>query len=325
MSRVRTWYSDVDVALSDVSTAAKACHSVLFAIKEILLGGVNGTHGWEGASPSTAHWTLDSSSDGTTASSADNLGGSTFTDAKWVRASAGSAHSWWAAHSNEGLYVCFDYATGADYQINIYFALSAFTGGTTTNRPTSTTEWNLQGSPGGALIAFWSNNAAAGSVHVCRDANGGFYCLVNQTSQSPGPGCSIIGVKIDQANTADSAPFVSTAVASFGGNTWTGNGYAGGRNATNTASISLGLGVPSFPSGSITGLPVGLNADGKADLYDVPIYYQSGSTTGAKGRLPDAQWGNMLGGRQEPASGNVERILPAGCGMWQPFSVYGTF
>jgi hypothetical protein len=43
-------------------------------------------------------------------------------------------------------YLLLDYGTSADYSVNVYWAKAAFTGGSTTARPTSTDEWANQGS-----------------------------------------------------------------------------------------------------------------------------------------------------------------------------------
>lgn len=321
MSRTRTWYSDIDVALPDVSTVQKSCHSAHHIFKEMLLGGVAGTHGWEGAAPSSSNWTLDNTCDSSSTSSSDLLGGATFTDAKWVRAAAASPHTWWTAH-NSGLYICCDYSSGADQTMNVYFALSAFTGGTTTARPTSTTEWTVVN--GSAAQSFWSANAAAGKMSMCRDSTGGFYVICYQTSQSPTPGFFMTAQLVDQACAADTAPYFSCATNSFGGTILNTSLTGAGRNAPNTASVNVQLGLLGFPSGTLTGIVTALNADSKGKQYACELAYASGTTAGDKGRLTDAAWSGTLGaGRIEPSTGNVERCLING--MWIPFSVYPSF
>lgn len=321
MSRSRVWYSDTDVVLPDTSTAAKGCHSALHCMKGVLLGDLVGTHGPEGAAPIGAKWTIDGSCDSTATSSGDLLGGATFNDAKWVRATAGTPHTWWTAHSSEGLYICVDYSSPVDYQINIWFANSAFSGGTTSNRPTSATEWAVGGPTGGNNFQMWSNNALPGKVHVCRDPNGGFYMLISQDGQISTPGTWWTGHKLDFTCTADPLPFFSSYMVSWGGTILNTSTYGGGRNSNNTASVSMDLMVVSGPAGNVPNHN-SLDADGNESTEPVAIYYDS-VAGGRKGYMTDAKWGPSLGARLEPVVGNAERALING--MWLPFSVYPTF
>lgn len=320
MSRTRTWYSDTDVPLPDVSTAAKANHSAIWAFLSVLFGQTTGTHGPEGAAPSTANHTLDLSSNSLVAGAADHLhvvsGG--FTDGDWVRAAAGSVHSWVAGHSNEGLYWCLDYATGSDQTINMYFSDTAFTGGSTTARPTATHEWLLVNA--NATSTIWSNNALAGKVHVCRDTNGGFNLLVSQNGQVPTPGCWIHAAKLDFTCAADTCPWFTTQHSGFG-STLLEIALAGNaRNATNTAVVATGMGLPNFTFGTVAALS-SLDADGNESTEPAPAYYST--VAGRKGYLCDCLWGPVLGARLEPVSGNAERALFNA--LWLPFSVYPTF
>lgn len=326
MTLSRAWYGDVDVALADFSTAAKACHSVLHARQAVLTGLITGTHGANGAAPGTSNGTMRASSNGTVASAGNNLGGAAFTDANWVRAAAGNPHTWFTIDFTSGLSVCFDYSLGTDPQCDTWFALTPFsTGGTTSARPTSTTEWRVQGASSAEV--FWTNNAQAGKVHFARDAEGGFYSLVSQTSQAGGPGSTFGGYRLANPCAADLAPFASHHVNGFGTGVITNAGQVGssmgGRNAANNASVSLQFAGMITSAGAHVEASTALNADGLCDTDPVNVEYTTGGNLGSrKGRMPDALWGRTLGTRQEPTVGNIERCLFQG--IYLPFPVFPT-
>lgn len=178
MALSKTWYSSMNLALADTSTATKAAHSSIWAFGAMLLGYQSGTNGAEGARPGSVAWTLEGSSDSTTAGidSTDRLVFSgAFTDAKWVRNTAGSAHTWFVIKSPSGLlngpwYICFDYIGPTnDQTCSMIVSRGVFSGGSTTARPTATNESVL------TSFQFCSTTAGAGKAHLIGiDENGGF-------------------------------------------------------------------------------------------------------------------------------------------------------
>lgn len=172
----KTWYTTANRAMDDVSTALNSNRSVLFGLKGLLTGAIAGTAGTGGQPPN--FWTVDSSSDGVTASSGDNLGGATFTAAKWVRAAAGSAHSWFVLKSPTSgsmldgpWYLMVSFGTAVD--TNVIFGLSktAPTGGTITADPTATVQ-SLY-----LAAVYLAGTAAAGRCHLVMTASGSFHFL----------------------------------------------------------------------------------------------------------------------------------------------------
>lgn len=326
MSRVRTSYLDNDIPLADVSTAQRAAQSAKFGFFGGLFGILSGTHGPEGAPPSGSNWILDQCCD-SVSTSASNLFGSVFDASKWVRAGGGSPHSWYTGHDADGLYICGSDEGSADQNFKWWFALTPFTGGTTTARPTSTTEWALRGNSG-PEVTMWSANAAAGMVHLSRDNHGSFYCLISQTAQAGGPGFLMTAQKIDDPCAADIAPFASWAIAAFGSGVVADHqsqNNCGSRNHTNTASVNLNLMSCGDSGGSFTASDSFVNADGKPDLVDAHVRYSSGGTShGRKGRFYDMHFGPTIGGWPGiPATGNMEHIQFLG--GWLPWSLRPTF
>jgi hypothetical protein len=175
----RTWYTDVDYTLDDVSTAALMQKSILWAVKAAMKGEILNT-----SQPAGARWTCVGSSDAATAGM-DNTDrwGTTFDATKVVGASGGSARSWIVLKSPNGigpLYFTIHYNTdiGTNY---VYYHVSKTlpTGGSTTARPTSAAELTWSG---GSSQQF-ANTAAPGvpmRMHRVSDANGFFLLLVGK-------------------------------------------------------------------------------------------------------------------------------------------------
>lgn len=204
-------YTTENYALDDTSTALKANSSGIFAYKELVTGGISGTNGPEGARPGTVHWTLVSSSDGTTAGAGDNLGGATYNAAKWIWAAEGVAHSWFVIESqgnfpNEKVQLCFN-LNGAGPAIDIVMArgAGAFSGGSTTNRPTASVETKYE-QAGGTGMQLYENNAVAGKAHLVIYDTGEHLFLTSKNTS----GCFNVWFRVGiftDGNPADTAPF----------------------------------------------------------------------------------------------------------------------
>jgi hypothetical protein len=125
------WYTDANVALADVTTVQKLSQSQALAHVQVLLGTLAGTHGWTGAAPVGANWTVVKSCDSTAVATGTS---NWLTIANLVRAAAGTAHSW-IVLTNGTFHLCLDYSTAADYQMNLAWSKSGFTTGGTTRTP----------------------------------------------------------------------------------------------------------------------------------------------------------------------------------------------
>lgn len=180
MSTSKQWYTSANLALADSTTANRCAHSSIWGFGAMLLGNLSGTNGPEGARPGTCYWTLEGSSNSTTAGidTTDRLHfAGSFTDADWIRANAGTAHTWFVIKSPTALldgpwYFCFDYIGPTnDQTCSIIVSKNVFSGGSTTARPTST------GESVATSVQFCSTTAGAGKIHLNIDANGNFRWL----------------------------------------------------------------------------------------------------------------------------------------------------
>lgn len=174
MSLSRTWYTNNNLALPDVTTALRSHASMWFNFKNQAVQALTGSTGASGAPPGSAAWTIHSSSDGVTAGAGDNLGGSTFTAGKWLRNTAGNAHSWFVLQSPNTLtdgthYILISLGTSSDQNAIIAISKTAFSGGTTTADPTAANQSTF------AASQTHPNTTTAGKTDYVVDANGNFH------------------------------------------------------------------------------------------------------------------------------------------------------
>jgi hypothetical protein len=134
-------------------------------------------------------WTTDSSCDASVAGAAgDNVDRwITNTDVSWD--TSGSAHSWKVLVSSDffgvgqPLYVLFDCSEASSATrngtIGVWLAQSSFTGGTTTNRPTSVDEHQILAEDGTDTTASWqgvdSSGILAKVLHMEVEENGSIF------------------------------------------------------------------------------------------------------------------------------------------------------
>ena len=327
MALSKTWYNSFNLALASTGTATLAANSALWALAAMLTGNQSGTNGPEGARPSSVYWTLVGSSNSSTAGmdSTDrlHLTGS-FTSGDWVRAAAASPHTWFVLQSPSGLldgpwYICVDYIGPTnDQTCSIIVANNAFSGGSTSARPTATNEAAL------TSFQFISTTAGAGKAHLSTDANGGFRWLLSRN----GTGYFSTAIAIEplvEYHSADAArtimwtSFLDSGVgAMHSTSNWT---FRGKTQDNSAAVVSSTMGIMSVqfrPSGSDFNILTSTNSlDSTVDA--LPVAYVMDSTAshhGIRGRLPDA-WATgaqVVPGSVFPATGNPERIQ---CGHWE--------
>lgn len=331
MSLSKTYYSTMNRALDDTSTTNKVASSTLFALKEFLMGGISGTNGPEGARPSSAYWTLVQCTDSVTVKTdgTDLLGGAAYDSTKWVRNTAGNAHTWFVLKSPTGMldqpwYFTVDWA-GANDQIATFVLTKTLpSGGTTTARPTSTVEATRAN-----IFAEASANAA--KSHFITDANGNFWFLESRNGQGYFQFCAMWQELTEARSSGDTG----RAVALFSQAVVNGGALDYVNNTTGLNPISLTYNLVAASTTKIL-LPqmygsaaaaawnvAGTNAsDAKVD--SMPIFYvydQLAGSTGVRGRMADI----FVTGRQvavgsvEPASGTPVTVCVGS--VWIPCSV----
>jgi hypothetical protein len=165
MALEKTWQYDQDRAVADFSTVAKLSASFWWGMLAFMRGVVGGA--------TQGLWTCVQSCDSITVKTdGTDLQGDFFDSTKWVRAAAGVAHSWRVDYNASlGIYLITDWS-GVNDQAPCVMGISftAPTGGTTTARPTSTTEAMF------AAVMMNDNTATASRLH-CAMATDGQVCI----------------------------------------------------------------------------------------------------------------------------------------------------
>ena len=316
MALSRTWYSDGNIALSDTSTAALSHKSIMWGWKALLKGEIGtNTHGL---------WTCVGSSDSSTAGM-DNSDrwGSSFDASKVVRSSSG-AHSWIVLKSPIALgpyYLCIDLSGTTEVKGNIITAKTAFTGGTTSARPTSTDEWSHFGD-----MNIADNTALPQKIHRITDADGNFWVLLSHNTS--GIFYFMFGLQtLTQTKTLDVTKVITAhsylltgrgcglmdcSASSFAGTAAVG-GATRGRLFNNTATNSMS--AISYYTGASANWSSQMTTSDAADGLHIalPVYIYSPTTDykGIKGALPDVSIINqgMAVGSVVPSSGTQERMV----------------
>lgn len=323
MPTSKQWYTSANLALADSTTIARCAHSTLWGSAAMLLGNQSGTNGPEGARPGSCNWTLAGSSDSLTAGidATDRLNfAGAFTDANWVRAGPGTAHTWFVLQSPAAVldgpwYLCIDYSSFGDEYCHFVVSKQVFSGGSITARPTSVNESVYSNAQ------FCSSTLGAGKLHLNIDANGNFRFLRSRN----GTGYFDFYLSLDSVvefHPGDLArAFLTVAFTDSG------------RGALTTSSLAAFKGVardgvtPLTTSTGFAYLTVSLSGnrmdsftapnatDGTVDA--LPIAYIHDNTTsnkGIRGRFPD-MWeigAQVAVGSTFPSVGNVERTAVGG-------------
>lgn len=324
MATSKQWYTSANLALADSSTANKCAHSSIWGFGAMLTGNQSGTNGPEGARPSSCYWTLEGSSNSSTAGidNTDRLHfAGSFTDGDWVRAAAASPHTWFVLKSpvTSGIldgpwYFCFDYIGPTnDQTCTMVISKNVFSGGSTSARPTSTGESVV------TSRQFCSTTQAAGKIHLTIDAAGNFRWLRSRN----GTGYFDFFLSIEQMveyHSSDPArAFMLTYFLDSGTGAITLSNTPDIRGVGTDGSTGLttnAAGILDFtfrPSGvSMTSYTTTNSIDSTVDaLPAVYMYDNTTSHKGIRGRYPDmwAVGAQVAVGSTFPGSGNPERAL----------------
>ena len=309
MALSRLWYTRGNVPLSDFTTAQRVAQSVLWAFKEALLGTLaGGTNGINGAQPVSANWNCAGSSDSVAAGmDAVDRWGSPFDASKIVR-SAGP-HSWIVLQgptmATGPYYICIDYNTGADAQINVFASKNPFTGGSITARPTAVAEWTVINAS-----QFVESVATDHRVHYTVDGSGNFYFQLSKLTA--GIFCTLImGLELANARIGDLHQFFTTF-----------HFLNTGRGAPSATVLSSNLAGRTYNNGAahvggaidysgvLDGTMAANQADGKFDTLSVYVYSTVGGASGIRGQIPDlAGIGAATVGGSEPITITQERVV----------------
>lgn len=307
MALNRTWYTRAEVAISDFTTALRTNQSILWALKALLMQQIaGGTVGTGGAPVAGAAWTCAGSSDGTTAGmDAVDRWTAAFDNTKLVPAFAGSAHSWIVLQAPAALgayQLCIDYNNTSGFNWTVVLTKTTlFTGGSTTARPTSATEYIVSNGS-----AFTENVAADHKVGYATAANGAFVFLPNKVGAGLFNMCLYV-VDLDSARSADAmkvwggfsfgasvkgAPLGSTAPV--------------GRISDNSAGSNT---LTNYNSMFATSAPLN-GIDTKADVYEIIVMSYNAPLGGIRGKLPDFRWtpSGCLPGRSVPSVAAIEQV-----------------
>lgn len=254
----------------------------------------------------------------------------TYTFANLVNAGAGSAHSWAVLKSisigGSPWYIILDYS-GAPYQISMWMSQAAPTGGSITNRPTSTDEvqapnWNNR------QIDRFTNTTW---MHGLLATDGNFFLCSTEPGGNVGafPFTWLFQVMPDRkaADTWAASMYMTHGGGGSGYRTdlQTVNNWAS-RKFDGSAQISLTVLRPTL-GGPIGGDPIFESllsaSDGADSLFDdFPIYVVN-SVVGAftlKGRLADFKWAPaaLPDGYTEPNPQTPSSTVVGD--MWTPFA-----
>lgn len=287
----RTYYTDVDYALSTASFATQV-RNALWAMKASLKKEILATN-----SASVTAWTCVGSSDGVTgAMDGVDRWGATFDVTKIVRAASGVAHSWIVLYNaGLGLYFTIDYIGTQDYHCSFGFATTAPTGGSNATRATSTTE---AATTSGTI--FWDTTVATftgAMFHRVFDSTGLFTFVVTRNAASRVVSFISLAVLTDLVYPSDPNPWV--LITDYNSTTypplrstasqWNSAGFCKARSPLGTT-LNVGPVLYQMPTGSgdwLGGTSTHMSAP---DFYtgkwlELPLWF--GGQTFGKGRLAD--------------------------------------
>lgn len=308
MATELAWACDTSRVNGGGAVAAEKARYILWYIKAFLTGQIGGA--------TTGLWTLAGSSDGATAGldATDRLTNA-FDNTKWVRAAAGTAHSWFVLSgptqdNGSTLRLIVDYSSASgDHFVNIVFGRGALSGGTTLNRPTVASELTAYTS-----LQITDATTVAHKVHGRLSASGDFWILSSKDGSGRFWWALSHGLTIDNqaanpnkawifATYAASGDLVTELAASFGasGKAWSQLSTVG--TLLNTHPYNIGVGQALMDSAG--GDP---DASGESPMWRI---YPSDLAAGVyreKGRLPDVFWCHTArtDGNTTPAAGTPE-------------------
>lgn len=321
MALSRTWYTDANIDVAESGSQDKHLKSVAWGLKALLMGQITGSQGSTGAAPTGSYWSCVSSSDGTTADTNDNWG-SSYDSSKLVRNSNSSAHSWIVLKSPNNIasdgpyYLLLDMDDSSGGHMSIKYSKNNFTGGTSTNSPTSVGQLDINES--GMQFYADINTTLPVYYSITRDSNGGFYFIAVKQTTGAITYFSIVGLDDMQINDTwrSWATFISISnTNSLAGNAL-GSMTISGKTYNSSTESSTNNYTNYLSMLSVGGTPIyntaGFDANtGNYFTFPFFIYSSNIGLAGYRGRLPDAQFigTGKNTGDVVPSVGNIEQCL----------------
>lgn len=232
-SKELTWQFNVNKAVGATGNIVTDVKSYLLALKASLIGFA--------LNP----WTVAMSSNATSAGASDYW--SSASDLTW---NASAAHSWIVLTAANGSQLCLDLKNSTSYNgIIAYSPSGAYTGGSTTARPTATDEIQLS-------TTFCYGTAYTGKLHVLMDSTGQHtrfmlaissnvftYFVISQVTAQPGFTWTPSIVAAWFSNSSTGVVAEGTCVTAYSYYTW----YSG-------ASLAMTLGIERYSTSNTSAI-----------------------------------------------------------------------
>ncbi len=324
MATEKVWEFVPSYALGNALTQASLAIRNQWFVKAALTGEIAAKDQASGAVAIGAmlgKWAMYYSCDGAVAGAAgdavDRLrsgGAGVCTEADFLYGLAGAAHSWFVLHNATlGYYLCVSYEGATSREARVVFSPNAFTGGTTTARPTAVNE-----SSGRAGVVdeslIWSVttvNVGVATAHLALAEDGGF--LFFQTKAGV---CYSVGMFFGKSYGTHASDVTYNGFCYFDGGKTTANSlfaigdfsnYANwmGRTHLGANITQLSVSAPRT-NGSQYDLA---EIDAITGKYgDWPTYIRTHTPHARRGRLQDVKLGSVTqtDGDTDPLLGQVE-------------------
>lgn len=312
----KTYSTRGNVPFAANSTALAVAQSLLYALKEHLKNTASGGS-TSGSRHANSVWTTKGSSNGSSVSTAGVDHWSAHTSLSW--ASGGSNHSWWwGENATLGYQVVIDCVGGVSSSAVIAFAPIAtpFTGGSLTNRPTSTQEflWNTT-STGDSPVTFAADVVTGNSnfTHFVTADDGQFHFLVSRS------GGTVFSTAISLVKTTGSTD--TRNVFAFGHSQTSTRGAPGhnvtfgsngcvGRLPNGTAISTGGLVKPTAGGSEYLGVGGTDALSGKYLAFPCDVMSLAGGQYAWRGRVPDVYSVGLAAiGSSIPSAAAQERVV----------------
>lgn len=300
----KTWHIDTNVIPSDQTTAANQYARIVTNLKRFLVGAATYEDGVRvpDGNGAAGVWTVARSSNGTTASAADNWAAV----ADIVRNTEGNVHSWIVFRSpisvgflpsTQFVEILINCDTAATELVSVSFAVGSnpFAGGTTTNAPTLPTNGV---SIGNIQIVENTPTLAPHRQHFWRSEEGDIFCTISRDG-SGAFGSILLAWQGEGGDAADVWPCTLNAIsqAALSANVITftnlsSSSNLGGWSTDNTqhdaspAILSTSSTIATTGFGAAGGIP------GRNPALPIDLFQEDANIGLYHGRVPDIRFGS---------------------------------
>lgn len=336
MSLTRTWYTAADYLIPAQASDTLLRQYLVWGLKALLCQNITtANNGPNGAPPVSVKWTVEGSSNGTTAGmDAVDRWGTTFTAANLVNDGYSDARSW-IVLKGPGVTPFYlriamqsTSAGTPDYaQVHLAWSNAAFTGGSTTALPTSTKEFGHTTTLTTGAMTF--TNATIANVwrlNLVTSAAGHFMFIVCKGGAGISAAHFLAGIWPLRGHVSDAAPYVAVINYNAGNGAarasaaWNIDNFS--RNYIDSASVPLQVLYPNVNQTTtpVTDLITSINPmSTKWDEWPTPVVSSAAGTELFRGTLEDIGWLSASAplAATWPPGGPVERVNIGG--MILPF------